>query len=272
MMPRQLVELDRYRNLACTCALQCHWSANQCHYQEFKLTVACLCMDRAHLNAVDFSRSIASANSPLYLSSALPLAQQPSTSSAFIPANCSTIPGVTTLLQLPNSTSIANQQSSDSSSTVIMSHHQNHFLPGMSSHNPPLSFTPLGGAYHVAASNGHTTAGGVGYAPPVAVMLPTAGPSSTAAEGVAAQQGAGTSKKKSKGTAAKKTDAQHGTASKDAQKGDAPFLAGPKQPCTCVNARAGCKPSESWLSVLIWVDCNHAFAALLTLSGNSYCL
>lgn len=177
---------------------------------------------RANLSTADISRSVAPAMSPRYLSSTclhpqrmvLPSSSQPSTSSIFIPANTSSHSGMSTLLQLPHSTSIASQQSSDSSSTVIAS--QMHFLPGMSNHTPPLSFAPGGVGYPIPVGGGFPTpTGGANQMIAGEMLVPIAGPSRTAVEEVPCNQGSGTGKKKGKGAAAKKADM-----ALDAPKGD----------------------------------------------------
>ena len=102
-----------------------------------------------------------------------------------------------------------------------------HFLPGMSSHTPPLSFntvgvgySPVGGVYpapagevkpHIAPADEvkpHIAPAGEGG-------VPIAGPNSTLAEGAPPIQGSGTAKRKGKAAAAKKADK-----SGDAPKGD----------------------------------------------------
>lgn len=172
------------------------------------------------------------ASSPLYLS-ALPQPGQPTTSAIFIPANSHTLPGVTSLLQLPHSTSIASQQSSDSSSTVIVTQQQ-HFLPGMSHHTPPLSFTSA--SYQAAAVNDFSRAVDGDHPPAVGMggstvaaeqIVPTVGPSRAAEKGAMAQPGMGASKK-TKAAAAKKTSA--------AETGDAPKGACAHLGCTTQNA------------------------------------
>ena len=168
---------------------------------------------RITLSTADIGRSVAPAISPRYLSSAclhpqrmpLPSSSQPSTSSIFIPANTSSHPGMSTLLQLPHSTSIASQQSSDSSSTVIASHM--HFLPGMSNHTPPLSFASCGVGYPLPVGAGFpTSTGGANQASAGEMLVPVAGPSGTAVEEVPSNQSSGTAKKKGKVAAAKRAD------------------------------------------------------------------
>lgn len=74
-----------------------------------------------------------------------------STASLFIPANGSSLPGVASLLQLPHTSSVASQQSCDSTSTVINAQHPFPTHAVMLGQAQNLNLTPKGVLYAAPA-------------------------------------------------------------------------------------------------------------------------